>query len=170
MVKDDRFVVTRADATGFEDGLDAMCIHEFKTKWTTSKKINNLPFRKKPLPRDLKQSFLNCLMLAHARSASRPWDMVTARIHYVKPSSEGSQAITTRHTASLGSRSTTGAKAPVIKNAAINALARCTRYSDTHFVCKDVKSVIEELKVANPDNTAGIDLMALLDIVNTYLV
>jgi len=98
-VKDDRFVVTRADATGVEDDIDAICVHEFKTKWTTSvARAQN--FRERPLPRDLRQALLNCIMMAHARGTPKPWSMIVSRIHYVKPKTidPQSDAETTRHT------------------------------------------------------------------------
>lgn len=41
---------TRADATGVADDLNTMCVHEFKTKWTTSD-AKAQDFFKRPLPR-----------------------------------------------------------------------------------------------------------------------
>lgn len=41
---------TRADATGVADDLNTMCVHEFKTKWTTSD-AKAQDFIKRPLPR-----------------------------------------------------------------------------------------------------------------------
>ena len=99
LVKNDRFVVTRADATGVDNSLNTVCVHEFKTKWTTSiARAQN--FLQKPLPRDLRQALLNCIMMAHARSVPQPWTMISSRIHYVKPKSTTpeSAARTTRHT------------------------------------------------------------------------
>ena len=54
LTKKDRFVVTRADATGMitVQGQKVMGIHEFKTKWTVSEN-KAAAFKKKPLPRDM---------------------------------------------------------------------------------------------------------------------
>ena len=59
-------------------------------------------------PRDLRQSLLNCIMLAHARSAPEPWEMISTRLHYVKPKTvtPASEAKTIRHTVTMGALKT----------------------------------------------------------------
>ena len=60
------------------------------------------------LLRDIRQSLLNCIMLAHARSAPNPWQMISTRLHYVKPQTvtPASEAKTVRHTVTMGALKT----------------------------------------------------------------
>ena len=64
----------------------------------------------------------------------------------------------------MGATKSRGNYVPLIKVAAINALARCTRYVDTHFVTPDVKSVMEALKTTK-EGTEDASLPSLLDLV-----
>lgn len=149
LTRTDRYVVTRADAIGAiaYDGEVRMAVHEFKTKWTVSED-KALKFKTKPLPRDMKQSLLNALMLCHVRGVERPWYDMAVQIHYVKPKTEipSSDAATVTHTSLMGTRGLTGAKIPLIKVAALQALARCNRYVDTQFVVANARLVLDKIK------------------------
>ena len=170
LTKKDNFVVTRADATGMVDfnGIDTIGVHEFKTKWTVSN-TKAFAFKKKPLPRDLKQSLLNCLMLAHMRGAPDPWNNIVTKLHYVKPKTEipDSSALSVVHTVTLGARGTRGRLTRLAKVAAIQAVARCNRYVDTTFVVQDYRKVVKALKDAEPaaSEDASDNLLQNLDLV-----
>ena len=164
LTRKDNFVVTRADAIGafsYDDGA-RMGVYEFKTKWTVSEDKAQ-KFKDKPLPRDMKQSLLNGLMLALARGAEKPWEDMALQIIYVKPKTNepASDAATASHTCLVGTKGKTGARVPLVKVAALQAVARCNRYVDTQFVVHDVKLVLEKIKISK--EVTGAAPTALLD-------
>ena len=67
---------------------------------------------------------------------------------------------------SLGAVSSGQNEMPLVKVAAVNALARCTRYVDTHFTSKNIRLIIEKVKDATTetDSTAFLDNLDLVRI------
>ena len=66
----------------------------------------------------------------------------------------------------LGSRSKTGNRIPLVKVAAMNAIARCSKYVDTQFVSHNIPRVIQALRDAeegqeNPAPSSELDLVRL---------
>lgn len=160
LTKDDKFVVTRADATGVSGSR--MVVHEFKSKWTVSDN-RALDFKKKPLPRDLRQTVLNGLMLALVRGATVPDEDIELHVHYIKPrtTDPASEPASVTHVTSLGAVSTRGVRYRLAKVAAMKSVSRCRIYVDTQFVVKDIASVVETLKAAKPTPENGTDPVGL---------
>lgn len=160
LTKDDKFVVTRADATGVSGSR--MVVHEFKSKWTVSDN-RALDFKKKPLPRDLRQTVLNGLMLALVRGATVPDEDVELHVHYIKPrtTDPASEPASVTHVTSLGAASTRGARYRLAKVAAMKSVSRCQIYVDTQFIVKDIASVVQTLKAAKPTPENGTDPVGL---------
>ena len=71
---------TRADATGVADDLNTMCVHEFKTKWTTSD-AKAQDFIKRPLPRCEAQLW-HCLRLNTDRHVSQGPPPIAFKLHH----------------------------------------------------------------------------------------
>ena len=112
---------------------------------------------------------LNCIMLAHQRGATLPWEDIFTRVHYVKPKTDipKSEAVSVIHTVKFGSQGTGGRQLHLAKVAATQAIARCNRYTDTQFIVENTDKVVEALKKATPMSPFDVaeDLLQDLDLV-----
>ena len=60
---------------------------------------------------------------------------------------------------------TQGDKSAIVKVAAVNALARCTRYVDSQFVSTDIKGIMDRVQSTSQADASSTSLPYMLDLV-----